>query len=111
MDEIRPDPGDDVVDHLPLEHQSQLEVFVRLVTVDRVSIIKNPILCQMDPFLRQFRQVGSQFATDEAGDIHVEQPAIMRQSHVHVRPDVVERCHKRCGHIRQPTGFGGQSVR
>ena len=53
VDEVRLHAGDDVVQHLPLEGEGDARVLPSVVRVNRVPVVKDAVLREVDALLRQ----------------------------------------------------------
>ena len=110
VNQIRLHARNDVVDHFALKsHRLQNTVF-RVIAVDSVPIVENPVLGQMNAAVVQVVHVNPQFVADQVSHVDVEHPPVMRQRHMHIRPLTEQRCNQRSGNIRQPSRLGVQTV-
>jgi len=110
VDEVGLDGGDDVVDHLALERESQLGIVLAVRAVHRVPVVEHAVLREVDARVRQLGLVALELAVDEAADVHVKHLAIVRQRDVDVRALLEERAHERSRHVRHAAGLGGHAV-
>ena len=54
VDQVRLNPGNNVIDDFPLKCQGEFNIFGAVQRVDPVDIVEGPILGQMDAVVRHF---------------------------------------------------------
>ena len=111
MDQVRPDAGDDVIDDLPLEGEGDSGVLPAVTGIDGIAVIKNPVFCEVDAFLRQGPAHGFEFLGDDFKDVGVEHLPVVRQGHMDIRAELEQRRDQRGRDIRQSSGFGVHPLR
>ena len=117
VDQVRIDLRDDRVDDLPLEGEAALQAFVRRAAVDAVACVEQSAGGEMDAF----HMVGLAALDDVAQHllvglllvrvVRLVHLAVVRDRHMDVRPQIVQRLHKRRRHIGHAAGFGAQMRR
>ena len=110
VNEIRLDAGNDVVDHLALERQRQLDVSVAL-RIDRVPIIEATVFRKVYPLVGKMRLVFAQFVRDQLRRLDVEHATIVGQRDMHVGPQQVQSLHKRRRNVSHAACLGGHLAR
>ena len=99
-----------VVYYLPLEGESELYVSVAAV-VNSVPVVEAAVLGEMDAFVGQMALVLSQLVGNELRRLFVEHAPVVRQRHMDVRAEFVERGNERSGDVGHAAGLGRHLAR
>ncbi len=111
MNQVRSDLRHDVIDHLPLEHQRDAHRFLRMVAVNLLAVIKNPVLREVDVRIWQDLMVSPQLLLVEAENVPLKHPPVVGQCHVHVRPQLEQGGNQRGRHICKSSSLGRHPLR
>ena len=104
--QVRLHVGDDVVDDLALERERELDVAVA-ARVDGVAVVEAAVLGEVDALVGEVALVLPQLVGDQLRGLDVEHPPVVRQRHVHVGAELVQRLHQRRRDVGHATGLGG----
>ena len=110
VDQIRLHVRDDVVDHLALERHRLKKAVLRITAVNRIPVVEDAVLRQMNPAVVQVAHVDAQLVADQLADVDVEHLAVVRQRDVHVGSLAEQGADQRGRHIRQAAGLGVQHI-
>jgi len=84
MDEVGVNGRDNMVNHLPLQGESQPWVLFIVVTVNGVTVVKAAIFSEVDTAISEAALVDTQLFIDETCGIDMKHAAVMGQSHVNI---------------------------
>ena len=110
VDEVGGDARDDVVDDLALEGEGDAGVFAAVVGVDRVAVVEDAVLCEVDAFFREPFADGFEFLAEDVVDIGVEHLTVVREGDVDISAEFEERGDERGGDVGEPAGLGVHSL-
>ncbi len=99
-----------MVDHLALEHQGDPHRLIRLVAVDPVPVIKDPVLSQMDVILRKNLVIPFQLFLVEVENVALEKPAVVRHRDVNIGSQIEQGGDQGGGNVGQSTRFRRHSL-
>jgi hypothetical protein len=106
VDQVRLHPGNDIVDHLPLEGQGKLGIFATIGRVHAVQVEKGPVLGQMNPVVGHDVADGPLLPFEKRCQAVVENGPVVRQGHVNVGALVEQGADQGGRHIGQAAGLG-----
>ena len=110
MDEIGLHARDDVVDHLALERERQLQIAVAAI-IDRVAIVEATVLGEMNALVGEVALVLAELLAHKLGRLDVEHAAVVRQRHVHVGAKLIQRGGEGGGHVGHAARLRGHLAR
>ncbi len=111
MNQIRPHPRNDVIDHLALENERNAHRLFRAVAVNPLAIVKYPVFGEVNVGFWQHLMILAQLLFVQVEHITMEHAPVIWQGHVDIRAELKQGGDQRGGHIGQTSGFGRHGLR
>ena len=86
VNQVRPDPGDDVVDHFTLKGQGDLGVLAAVVGIYPVQVKKGPVFRQMDSVIGHDPAQRTVLFSQKVRQPVLKDRSIIRQGHMDIGP-------------------------